>query len=100
MEELLAVLANNRTDVEEIISQIGVGNLLKVSPALIRIVKTIAASKDPVVAADDASKTLLYSAATREQVRQFQQKHGLNADGLVGNQTWGMVETLLKQHGG
>lgn len=95
---ILKILINNSTDVEEIVRQFGgVGALLKAAPALLRIMRTISAEKDPVDAAERASRTLVYSQETKHKVELFQQKHHLHIDGIVGNLTWQAVEDALAE---
>lgn len=97
---LLDVLGNNQKDVEEIIGKFGIGNLIRVAPNLIHIMQTLAKHKDPVQAAEKVQEVLAYSEETKEKVTAFQKAYKLDADGLVGNETWGKVEELLHNKGG
>jgi len=93
--DVLAVISNNSGDVLEAIDKLGgLGAVLKASPALLRIFKTISERHGDL---SDVEKILYYSDATKERVRAFQKSHGLHADGLVGDRTWSKVEELLKK---
>ncbi len=95
---LLAVLANNRPDIEALITRFGgLGNVILAAPSLIRIMQTLAAHKDPVAAAASVERVLAYNTATMDKVKAFQQANGLFADGIVGNATWTKVEALLSK---
>jgi len=75
----------------------GLGSVLKASPALFRIFKTISdRHDDPMIALENVEKVLYYSDATKERVSAFQKRYGLHVDGLVGDKTWSKVEELLK----
>ena len=91
--DVIAVISNNSGDVVEAIDKLGgLGSVLKASPALLRIFKTISERHD----LNDLEKILYYSDDTRERVRAFQRKYNLNPDGLVGDRTWRKVEELTK----
>jgi len=96
--DLIAVISNNSSDVLEVIDKLGgVGNLLRAAPAIYRIVNTISErNKDPVEEIERVEKQVFYGEQTKERVKAFQKAHGLEADGIVGNQTWRKVEELLK----
>jgi murein L,D-transpeptidase YcbB/YkuD len=96
--DVIAVISNNSGDVVEAIDKLGgLGNVLKASPALFRIFKTMSdRHDDPLIALENVEKVLYYSDATKERISAFQKKHGLHADGLVGDRTWSKVEELLK----
>lgn len=94
---IIAVLGNNRQDIEDLINKFGgIGNVIMAAPSLIRIMRTMSEHKDPVQAAENARLALDYNKETENKVREFQTKYKLDVDGLVGNQTWGKVEELLK----
>ena len=91
--DVIAVISNNSGDVLEAIDKVGgLGNVLRASPALLRIFQTISDRHELA----DLEKLLYYSDETKERVRAFQKKHGLYADGLVGDRTWKKVEELIK----
>lgn len=96
--DILAVLANNSEDIEELVRRFGgVGNLIKAGPAIFRIMKTVAERHEiPDNVAEKIVQVLYYNDLTADKVRAFQKKHGLKPDGLVGNVTWNKVEELLK----
>ncbi len=95
------LLVNNRKDMEEIVSDLGgLGNLLrlvgKLRVPVMNILKTINDHPDPPAKAQQISHAAVYyTDATLEKVRQFQAKHGLTADGIVGDRTWATIERLL-----
>ena len=92
--DVIAVISNNSSDVLEAIDKLGgLGSVLKASPALLRIFKTISDRHGDL---NDVEKILYYSDDTRERVRAFQRKYNLNPDGLVGDRTWRKVEELTK----
>lgn len=97
--DFFAVLANNSEDVEEVVRRFGgVANLIKAGPAIYRIMKTVADRHRPAEeTAERIIKVLYYNDETLERIRAFQAKHGLLADGLVGDRTWSKVEKLLKE---
>jgi peptidoglycan hydrolase-like protein with peptidoglycan-binding domain len=97
--DLIAVISNNSSDVIEVVDKLGgVGSLLRAAPAIYRIVNTISErNKDPVEELEQAERTLYYGEQTRTKIKAFQQKHGLEVDGIVGNQTWAKVEELIKE---
>jgi murein L,D-transpeptidase YcbB/YkuD len=95
------VLLHNRADLQDVVARLGgldaaMRFAAGAGPDLVRIMGTIAAHKDPVAAASQAQMVLAYSQATEDRVRAFQTAHGLDADGIVGDQTWGKIEELLK----
>jgi murein L,D-transpeptidase YcbB/YkuD len=97
---LVDLARTNRADVEKVIAQFGgIGNVLQAAPSLLRIMMTISRHKDPVNAANEAADTLTlyYDEATQRRVADFQRKHGLKADGIVGQRTWAVVEKILLQ---
>lgn len=94
---LLSVLANNQSDVEDLINKFGgVGNIIRAAPSLIHIMQTISRSKDPVAQTEVVKQVLSYSEETKAKVLLWQKAHGLDADGIVGNQTWSKIEELTK----
>lgn len=98
--DVISVISNNSSDVLEVIDKFGgIGNVLKAAPAIYRIFDTISKRhpSDPAAGAADVEKMLYYNSATKERVRAFQKAHGLEADGLVGNQTWRKVEELISR---
>jgi len=91
--DVIAVISNNSGDVLEAIDKVGgLGNVLRATPALLRIFQTISDRHDLA----DLEKLLYYSDETKERVRAFQRKYNLNPDGLVGDKTWRKVEELTK----
>lgn len=93
----LAVLANNQKDVEEIIAKFGgIGNIIRAAPNLIHIMQTASQHRDPVHEVEKIVHVLAYNDETKDKIEAFQKKHGLHVDGIVGNQTWGKVEELIK----
>lgn len=95
--DIFAVLADNSTEIVEVVNRIGLANLVRSGPAIYRIMKTVADRQqaDPDVLAR-VERMLYYDEATMDRVRAFQRKHGLHDDGLVGDRTWSKVEELLK----
>jgi peptidoglycan hydrolase-like protein with peptidoglycan-binding domain len=96
------VLVSNRSDLEDVVARLGgldaaMRFAAGAGPDLIRIMGTIANHQDPVVAAAEAQMVLVYSQATEDRVRTFQLAHGLEVDGIVGDDTWSKVEELLSQ---
>lgn len=91
--DIFSVLAENSTEIVEIVNRIGLANLIKSGPAIYRIMKTIADRKQDF---EEVEKILYYSDATKAKVVAFQKRYDLQADGLVGDETWGKVEKLLK----
>jgi murein L,D-transpeptidase YcbB/YkuD len=94
------VLFNNRADLEDVVARLGgldaaMSFVAGAGPDLVRIMATIAAHQDPVAAASQAQMVLTYSQATEDRVRAFQSAHGLEVDGIVGDETWSKVEALL-----
>lgn len=90
------VLMNNNKDIEDVIQKFGgIGNVIRAAPSLLRIMQTLSKHKDSVAAAERAANAIIYSEETRSKVEDFQRKHGLDPDGLVGDFTWGKVEALL-----
>jgi peptidoglycan hydrolase-like protein with peptidoglycan-binding domain len=94
------VLYSNRADLEDVVARLGgldaaMSFAAGAGPDLIRIIATIASHQDPVTAAAQAQLVLAYSQDTEDRVRAFQTAHGLDVDGIVGDQTWGKVEELL-----
>lgn len=97
IDNVFKVLANNTADVETIVRQFGgIGNVIRAAPAMLRIMRTVSAAKDPVEEVNRVEHVIYYNEATKERVKSFQEKHGLQADGLVGNATWKKVEELIK----
>jgi len=94
---LLAVLANNQKDVEEMVTKFGLGNIIRAAPNLIHIMQTLAAHRDPVAATERVSRVLAYNDETMDKVKAFQSAHGLIPDGIIGNRTWNMVEALIRK---
>lgn len=92
----LAVIAENKDDIKQIIERIGISNLIASAPAIIRIMRTVSDNKDPKSAMEEIEKHLYYGAETKKKVHDFQRLHGLTADGIVGNETWNKVTELLK----
>ena len=45
--------------------------------------------------AQQVATVLAYTQQTADKVRAFQTAHGLEVDGIVGDQTWSRVEELL-----
>lgn len=98
IDAIVRLLANNTGDVEQVIRQFGgIGNVIKAGPALLRIMQTISAAKDPVEETNRVEQSLLYSQSTKAKVEAFQRKYGLHVDGLIGDRTWSKVEELLKE---
>lgn len=93
---LFDVIKANSADVEKVIAQFGgIGPTLAITPALLRIAMTIAKHHDPVAAAEHAENVLAYGEETKEKVKEFQRKHHLIVDGIVGKRTWQVVEDQL-----
>lgn len=102
LSAIFDVISSNSGDVAEVVDKFGgVANFARAAPALFRIWRTVAKHTkdggDIEAAADNAEQTLYYGAQTKEKVRAFQTKHSLDADGIVGNQTWSKVEELTKE---
>jgi murein L,D-transpeptidase YcbB/YkuD len=94
------VLFNNRADLENVVARLGgldatMRFAADAGPDLMRIAATIAAHQDPVAAVAQVQTVLAYSQDTEDRVRAFQTAHGLETDGIVGDETWSKVETLL-----
>jgi murein L,D-transpeptidase YcbB/YkuD len=90
--DVIAVLGSNSSDIEDAINKLGgVGVLISVAPDLLRIMATLQKTNQTP---DVAAQVLTYSAATAARVKTFQALHGLTVDGIVGDQTWSMVEKL------
>lgn len=95
-DEALAVLQNNRADVLALAERFGgIAGLIDAAPSIIRIAVTLSKQAPAADEAQQIAQTMLYSAQTKERVAEFQKKHGLTADGLVGDQTWTEVEKLI-----
>ena len=97
VNQVTALIQNNSADVEAIVKRIGIGNLIAMTPALLRIADTMSKAKDPEETAERITQALYYNEATKERIAAFQKKHGLHADGLVGDRTWKKVEDLLAE---
>lgn len=97
IDNIFKILANNSDDVEAVVKQFGgIGPLIRAAPALLRIMRTISQSKEPVQEAQNISDLVLYyGETTRDRVRAFQRAHGLQADGIVGERTWSAVERMI-----
>ncbi len=94
--DLFAVFTKNSDDIADIVDRFGgVAAIVKAGPALYRIAKTIAARNKADQDAEKIEHVLYYSDATTQRVKLFQRQHGLDDDGLVGNETWSKVEELL-----
>jgi murein L,D-transpeptidase YcbB/YkuD len=98
------VLFSNRGEIEDIVERLGgldaaMSFAAGAGPDLMRIMATIAAYQDPVAAAAQVQTMLTYSQATENRVRAFQAAHGLEIDGIVGDETWTKVEALIKSLG-
>lgn len=92
------VLMKNRSDIVQIVDKLGgLGNLLSLAPEIMDILNTISShpGKDPAAAIAAAKSVLYYNNETAEKVKKFQKEHGLDADGIVGDQTWSAVEKLI-----
>lgn len=94
------VLYSNRVDLEDVVARLGgldaaMSFAAGAGPDLMRIMATIAAHQDPVAAVAQVQVMLAYSQATEDRVRAFQGAYGLEVDGIVGDETWTKVETLL-----
>jgi murein L,D-transpeptidase YcbB/YkuD len=95
-EGAIAVLSENRKDVEDLINKFGgIGNVILAAPSLIRIMRTLSQHKDPVKEVERIERVLAYNNETMDKVREFQKKNGLNADGIIGNQTWKKIEEFI-----
>lgn len=96
------ILMSNRKDIVEIVDKLGgLGNLLSLAPELMAIFKTIAnhPSEDPAAAVASAKNVLYYNNETAEKIRVFQKAHGLTPDGIIGDQTWAVVEKMIHGKG-
>ena len=99
---LFDVMSNNSKDVEDVIDRFGgIGNVIRAGPAIFRIARTMSAHAQEDESAHDvidrAERTVFYNGETVEKVKNFQRKHGLTPDGIVGNETWSKVEELLAE---
>ncbi len=99
------VLYSNRADLEDVVARLGgldgaFAFASSAGPDLMRIAATIAAHQDPVAAVAQVQTMLAYSQDTEDRVRAFQAANGLEVDGIVGDETWTKVETLINaKHG-
>jgi murein L,D-transpeptidase YcbB/YkuD len=98
------VLFSNRGEIEDIVERLGGLNAAMsfaagAGPDLMAIMATIAAHQDPVAAVAQVQAMLAYSQDTEDRVRAFQTAHGLEVDGIVGDETWTKVEALIKSLG-
>ncbi len=97
---IVDILAKHGDDVAKVVDKLGgIANLVQLSPTLVHLAMVVAEHKDdptPEAAAERVKNTLAYSAETKDRVAAFQRENGLEADGIVGNQTWDCVERLLK----
>lgn len=95
LSAIFDLLKNNSGDVEDVVNKFGgISAVIKAAPALIRIGQTVAKHKSPDEAAERVERVLYYNDETRAKVEAFQRKHGLTADGIVGNRTWDKIEQL------
>jgi murein L,D-transpeptidase YcbB/YkuD len=98
------VLFSNRGEIEDIVERLGgldaaMSFAAGAGPDLMAIMATIAAHQDPVAAVAQVQAMLAYSQDTEDRVRAFQTAHGLEVDGIVGDETWTKVEALIKSLG-
>jgi murein L,D-transpeptidase YcbB/YkuD len=94
------VLFSNRGEIEDIVARLGgldaaMSFAAGAGPDLMAIMATIAAHQDPVAAVAQVQTILAYSQDTEDRVRAFQTAHGLEVDGIVGDETWSRVEELV-----
>ncbi len=94
------VLFSNRGEIEDIVERLGgldaaMSFAAGAGPDLMAIMATIAAHQDPVAAVAQMQTMLAYSQATEDRVRAFKTAHGLEVDGIVGDETWSRVEELV-----
>lgn len=95
-DTFLELLKNNRQDLMYLVEKVGgIGGLFDLAPHIIRIMATLGQTKSPVDAAEHVQKMLYYGAQTKDRVAAFQKAHGLDIDGIVGDETWRKVEQLI-----
>ncbi len=92
IEAALEVLANESSEVADVVSTIGVGKLIKLAPAFYKIFSRIKKAN-----ADDPEEAIpmQYGTATFAEIKAFQRKHGLDDDGILGDKTWLKIKQLL-----
>ncbi len=85
------ILTQHSDDVEHLVNQLGgVGNLVKAAPYIFRLAQVVSKHQDP----ERVVQVMQYNEQTKEKVEAFQKAHGLTVDGIVGDETWGVVEKM------
>lgn len=93
MKVAIEVLMRNNAEVAQIVERAGGWmHMIGALPAIYKIMQTVNAVNETT---PEEAMPMQYGMQTFAEVKAFQLKHGLNADGIIGDRTWLKVKQLL-----
>ena len=93
LELAIKLISRNSSDMAAIVERMGgITGFLAAMPSILRLLRTV---NDLNAEKPDDAVPLQYGLGTFAEVKAFQIKHGLSADGIIGDRTWLKIKQQL-----